>query len=253
MSELTPGPLSKKTIGVAAGLGALAALLVFSVVVTQKRTPKNAGESGAQVQLVDEGKLIGLDGAGHLNGVTDLPTEDAALLEQVLQQRKLPLTLKPVMLPKDEKVFAALAPLDEKTSNLPVFRWRPLDGAKGYRVEVQDASGQVVMRSERLTATEWMADKPLATSEAYTWSVRADTAAGMLDALPGEKRFTTMNAGDLASVQAARPYGSHLLNAAVFAKLGMRSDAERELQQLDTENAQSALLKELHVSLQIPH
>lgn len=251
MDEIKPGALSKKTIAIALSMGALAALLVSFVIIGQKRAPH--GDAGASAQLVDGGKPIALDESGHLSGVGAMPAEDAALLEQVLKQRRLPLALKPVALPKDEKVFAALSPLGEKTSNLPEFRWRKLEGAKGYRVEVLDASGQSVAVGDRVTATEWVVAKPLAGANEYTWTVRAETAAVQVDALPAEKKFVTMTAGDLAGVQEARSHGMHLLTAAVFARLGMRGEAEKELEKLDAENANSGLLKELHDSLQVPH
>lgn len=251
--EAKPGTLSTKTVLIAMGLGAVAAVLISAVVIGQKRSPQSDGDLQGEVQVLDHGKRISLDGAGRLRSDFAFTAEDSELLEQVLHQRRLPLALKPVALPKDEKVFAALAPLGEKTSNLPEFEWRKVEGASRYQVTVQDSGGQTVAQSPRVEATSWVAEKPLALSGEYTWSVRAETPAGAMEAQPAEKRFVTTTPGDMDSIQHARAKGSHLLLAAVFARLGMRSEAGRELEELRAENRESALLRSLQDSLQVAH
>lgn len=83
---------------------------------------------------------------------------------------------------RGEPGAVALAAPDESAdvTSTPVLAWHPVDGAERYRVEVVDASGEVVDSAELADTTfRAGASAPLAPGDAYRWWVRALDAGGV--------------------------------------------------------------------------
>ena len=88
----------------------------------------------------------------------------------------------------------------------PTFRWRPHDGATGYRVEVYDTSFDRVADSGWITTAEWTPPAALTRGETYLWQLTVRSSAGdvtMPKPPAPEARFAIVSASEAARLETA--------------------------------------------------
>lgn len=117
----------------------------------------------------------------------------------------------------------------------PTFKWDTVLGATAYTVYVNDASGQIVARSDELTPDrrEWLVPKPLKRGEIYAWTVTA-LVDGKEIVSPGpsapEMKFQVLSAPHLAQLSQLRRAGSHLALGVFYARAGMITETQHEFE-----------------------
>ncbi|MCI0666016.1 MAG: hypothetical protein L0220_33595, partial [Acidobacteria bacterium] len=138
----------------------------------------------------------------------------------------------------------------------PSFKWKPLDGAISYRINVinQDLPGDEMSRTD-LTTTEWRFDAPLKRGYHYRWQVIASTQAKPVYALFHNQKyanFFVLSEKILSQiVEAEKRYrGSSdaLKDLALglrYAEAGLLEEAEIKLEAYLKANPQSLIAKHL--------
>jgi hypothetical protein len=132
----------------------------------------------------------------------------------------------------------------------PVFRWTPLKDATGYRVVVGDEHFRQAAESGDLpgTATQWQPSAPLKRGMVYTWivmGIRSGESVGFhpSSAASKFKVLEEAKAKELDQLKSSSP--SHLALGVFYAREGMITNAERELQLLAQQNPDSAIARNL--------
>lgn len=135
-------------------------------------------------------------------------------------------------------------------SDRPHFAWSAPDRTVA-RVVI--ASGDsVVMTSEPVRGTEWIAARPLERGTTYDWQVRIDSGAKtVIVPAPGEPpaRFRVLDAAAEADVAAARARGDRRLLIVILAKYGLVDEARAELAHLQTDPQSAQLARAWDASL----
>jgi len=106
------------------------------------------------------------------------------------------------------------------------------------------------MTSEPLTTTSWRPAKPLVNGSTYSWQVTAvlDGRPVVSPVLPlPPARFKILGRGRAVELEQARKAyaNSHLALAALYARAGLRDEAEAELRALLRANPQSRVVRNL--------
>ncbi|PWU05482.1 MAG: hypothetical protein C5B51_14570 [Terriglobia bacterium] len=174
-----------------------------------------------------------------------LPPEYRAILEQATRSGRLEipqeiaaLHRKPELLlgaPEKPAAFGLRQPLGEAVpGGQPVFVWESLSGASAYTVSVYDEQFRKVMESPELSGTEWRPDQALTAGHIYSWTVTAqvngDRVRVPVPPAP-EAKFAVLSASEAGRLaEARRRYPEqHLLLASLFARVGVVSEARKEL------------------------
>src|SRR5262245_51215507 len=124
------------------------------------------------IALADGGRVVGLDSAGNLQGVSPLDSSTASLVKNALTTG-VPVT--PAALKEFGWVDSAIMGESDPDSvrlqwplatvlmtEYPTFKWRPVPGATKYRVIVTDSGfDRIAAESEQLAFTEWTPQDPL--------------------------------------------------------------------------------------------
>lgn len=126
----------------------------------------------------------------------------------------------------------------------PRFRWTATQGAT-YLVSVFD-EGALVMESPELSEATWRPDRALARGRPYQWQVevRLDATRVILPAPPAPPAlFRVLDARAHEELEHARAThaGEPLLLGVLYARNGLRAEAERELRRVDTEDGRRLL------------
>jgi len=246
---------------------AIAAALVVAAVIFWKPAPKpEIAKAPENLTLIkDAAGTVELEANGTLKTTASLSPAQQTLVGDVLRNGKFAQALLPAELntqpgtllgPSDKTLFTPVAPLGIVAEDRPQFEWKPLEGATTYHVAVFDKDFRQVVKSDAITGTTWFATKPLPRGTTFIWQVSAKGKSGATVTAPAppaaEARFQIVAEADSDAIIAARVQQppSHLLLAALYAKLGMKSDALRELAVLEALNPDSQILKKLHASLQ---
>ena len=185
----------------------------------------------------------------------DRENVEAALRAGRLPERALPADLtvrSSVLLGASESgMFAPLSPISAIVeTDRPCFKWQPLSGTGGYRVEVYDSDFRIAVRSPWVTQTAWTTAQPLARGKRYSWQVSAlrggATVTSPQPPAP-EARFRVLDAPAEEAIERARASGSlgHLLAAVLLAEAGMQPDAAAELTRLPAETRRIAAISKL--------
>jgi len=230
-----------------------------SSAATPEASPeRTVGAEDARVTLKDHGhrvvvepRLTGLSGTNdaELEAITEaLVAEDIPLpaivadlwgAEGALRGERL--TQFDLMRPRREVVRQAR----------PTFRWRSLKDASGYQVFIVDSKRAAVLASARLgpEVTQWRPGTPLVRGEAYSWSVSA-SIRGEEVISPGpaeaEWKFRVLAENEhrrLRRIEART--NSHLARGVLYARAGLISEAQSELQMLLDENQDSGAVRRL--------
>jgi hypothetical protein len=132
----------------------------------------------------------------------------------------------------------------------PTFRWAELKGAVSYTVSIFDPDFKRVARSEPLTKTEWVIPQALDRGAVYSWQVTAlkEGKEVVSPSRPApEARFRVLDeaaADDVEGYRRSAPK-SHLAAGVVYARAGLREDAQREFRLLVEENPRSSVARRL--------
>jgi Putative zinc-finger len=157
-----------------------------------------------------------------------------------------------------ERGFEVVEPVGRVVeSDRPTFRWSAHPSASAYRVAAFDTSFSEVAASAEISATEWTPSTPLPRGKTLIWQVTAVTPNGPVQAPTPpapEARFAVLDraqADELERVRRTDPE-SHLALAVLYARAGMREEAEREAQALAQRNPDSSLARTLAASVRPP-
>lgn len=132
----------------------------------------------------------------------------------------------------------------------PTFRWKPLNGATSYTVSVSNSDYSDITSEASLTKTHWTIDRKLKRGNVYSWQVtalkngekiKAPSAPGML------ARFQVMSKANADKLAQAREThsNSHLIMGLLYARVGLRDEAEREFKALLSANPKSTVARRL--------
>ena len=214
------------------------------------------------VSLRDGERQILLDDTGNLTGLEDLTASNRRLVKETLSSGQLrrPAVLDDLALEKsairsnaaDQPSFKLISPSQAViVENRPVFKWEPLKRALGYRVYIASRANWAGMASPTLDSStfEWIPPSTLRRGETYTWVVSAITEKGELTVPASsepERKFKVLGERDLNTlIMMKRHTSSHLALGLFYARSGLVFEAEKELQLLANENADSTFAAKL--------
>ena len=220
----------------------------------------NDGEG--QITLDQEGKLAGVD---HLpsayqrmvkKALTDQKIEKAPLLAELTQpgvrsRGAVHSVGRDGEGDTQSAKFSVIEPVGVVIqSDHPTFRWRRLDGATGYAVEVYDEWFNPLVSSPQITDHSWTAPQSLKRGAIYYWLVKAikDGQEFKAPRPPApQAKFRILDeatADELA--KARRDYASSRLTLGLlYAQAGLLNEAEVEFQALSRNNPDSELGRRL--------
>jgi len=229
-----------------------------------------------QVLTLNDGDgQVTLDAHGNVTGIESLPAAQQQAIKIALAngQVEVPRTLGELngkggelmggSNPDPAKAWAAspatlLSPLAEViVENRPTLLWKPLTGADGYIVTINNpaANYSEVAASLKVTATRWTPPRALPRGRFYTWQVTAfvkdangaeqEFTAPASEA--AEAKFRVLGQAEADEVEQARQLyaGRHLTLGLLYTRLGLLKEAERELRALAAANPESQIAQTL--------
>jgi hypothetical protein len=237
-------------------------------VVTPVVSP-NPTIDGATViaQLNDGAGQVVLDGDGKLSGVDRLPPAYQQMIKNALSSQRLEKSPLLAGLVRPDSLlrkggdnrggrFSVIDPVGIIIlSDRPTFRWSPLEGARGYVVEVYDDKLRQIITSPQLADTSWTATQSLKRGGTYSWQVTAikggeEIISPRLPAPPAKFRILNRTLAN-EIVQARRAYASsHLTMALLYTQAGLLDEAEREFRALQRANPNSTISSRLLADLE---
>lgn len=224
-------------------------------------TPSSAGNSAQVAKLSDGVGEVTIDESGRVTGLDNVSETSrqyiarAALSEQIQSADVLRrLSDQQSGLRGDDsdgKAFKLLYPSRRVViEDRPTFRWESLSGVTNYRVYVLDANGDQVSQSEELppTQTQWKAPTALRRGQIFSWVVTALIDGKDIvspSASNPEVKFAILSSNDFNELNQLKKSDSHLALGIFYARVGLLTEAERELQKLMQLNPQSELARKL--------
>jgi anti-sigma factor RsiW len=230
-------------------------------------SPDSTQEGMAIIARLNDGAgQVALSGDGKVSGIDHLPLVYRRMIEKALtsqQLEKSPLLadlakfdiLSMRSANKQGAEFSVIEPVKIVVlSDRPTFRWSPLAGATGYTVEVYDDQFNRIIISPQGADTSWTATQPLKRGGIYYWQVKAvrDGEQFISPRRPAALPIFRILDEELANEldRALRAYASsHLTLALIYTRAGLLDDAEREFHELQKANPNSAISRQLLVSL----
>ena len=212
-------------------------------------------------QLNDGSGQLTIDRDGKLSGANDLPPSYQNLIKRALTSKQLERSaqLEGLSRPSTslmgsndrEREFAVLGPAGTVLlTDRPTFSWRALEGATGYVVEVYDSSFKLVVASDQVSKTNWLAPEALSRGRVYSWQVKAlkdgDEITSPSPPAP-QARFRVLDQAKASEIsRAKRSYGSsHLVLGMLYSDAGLLREAEQEFRLLLKANPDSDVAKSL--------
>jgi predicted anti-sigma-YlaC factor YlaD len=228
----------------------------------QQRQAEALGSSPqVAVALYDGGGLLTLDKQGNLTGLESLPQQYRQTIKAALLTGRVDTPAEiaglagkagRLMGGSGEGIsFALLSPVGTVVeTDRPTFRWRPLNGATVYAVNVYDSDFNKVASSQQLSAAEWTAAGPLRRGGMYSWQVTAirDGKEITSPAPPApEARFKVLEQPKATEIENAEHSfaSSHLVLGILYKQTGLLDDAEREFKALLAANPKSSIAQKL--------
>jgi hypothetical protein len=227
---------------------------------TPNETPIEKPNSAEAIIINDRDGTVTVDRSGRVAGLNDVPAPIRGEIAQVLLSERLE---RPSILnelggqqsnlrgSKTAQPFKLIYPSRTViVSDRPSLKWEKASGATYYRVYVNDSAGHQVARSEELPSerSEWILPKPLKRGEIYVWTVVA-VVDGKEMVSPGpsspEMKFQVLSGGSLQQLNKLKKTRSHLALGVFYARIGMTTAAERELEELMRLNPKSQIAKTL--------
>jgi hypothetical protein len=224
-------------------------------------TPATVDESTIIAKLKDVHGEVTIDKTGHVTGLD----ETSEVTRQQVARAILSERIDPATVLRDLAANKSGLRGDDdsgKESRLlyptrrvliedrPVFRWGRLPDATYYRVYVLDANGNQVGQSEDLppTEAEWKPPTPLRRGQIFSWVVTAFVDGKEVVSPPAsapEMKFAVLSTNDLQELNRLKQQHSHLALGVFYARAGLLTEAEREIQHLIRLNPQSDLPRKL--------
>jgi anti-sigma factor RsiW len=228
---------------------------------------RRATEPTIVAALNDGGRRIVLDDAGNLAGLERLSESDRRAVRSALASGRVPTPPALVGLAAGGgpllgggsvegdgggAVFAPVTPVGTFVrAARPSFKWRALEGATSYVVNVFDTSFNKVATSGALKGVEWTPPAgALAHGRVYVWQVTA-VREGEAFTAPApdaaEARFKVLGDREARELDAAQRVAgdSRLALGVIYARAGLLDEAEREFRLLLEENPASATAQKL--------
>jgi hypothetical protein len=215
------------------------------------------------VVLIDGGRTVRLGEAGVLEADGLVPAEYIPLVTSALSTGQL--SVRSELLrglgsqtrsPSEADAFHLIAPVGVVSiSDRPVFRWQRVKGAQGYSVVVRDVASDHEVQSEALSKAEWKPGRGLRRGQTYSWVVIATLGDDKRLYVPGAgspaAMFKVLDRSASEELEKARtkPDRSHMLMAVLYARHGLVTEAQNELNALERENPHSAIVARLRLSL----
>jgi hypothetical protein len=236
-----------------------------ALTVKNQEGRKPLENAGVVAALNDERGRVTVDKTGNVSGLDEISQNTRQEIGEALvaERIKAPgietgLAGRPISLrgPGKGPTFKLMSPARAVIiSDRPSFEWEKLTGATSYRVLVGDLKGHEVAKSEELSANQtiWTPRTSLKRGEIYSWAVEA-TVAGKKIFSPGtsapEMRFKVLSADSAQELEQLKGVRSHVALAVFYARVGMISEAKRELQELLRLNPKSRVALKLLRTLQ---
>ena len=209
----------------------------------------------------DGGGVVAMDKEGNVTGLESLPPSYQREVKAALTNRRVEMPSEMQGLIGRTGVlmgsadsgpgFTLIGPVGTIVrAERPGFRWKALNGATSYVVEVFDSGFNKVASSEAQPGTEWSAVNPLKRGETYSWQVTAmkDGKELVSPAPPApDAKFKILDASKMRELeQAKRMYSdSHLVLGILYERAGLLDDAEREFKTLYSSNPKSQTARKL--------
>ncbi len=181
-----------------------------------------------------------LDAAKVMKGQT---IADTALLEELAQ---------PEMDVRggddDKKKIVLVSPVGTViVEDRPVLKWRPIEDASSYVVDIVDETFSPVAQSPQLEGTQWAVKESLKRDTVYMWQVTAyrdgERIEGRLNQIG---KFKVVSEGKLIEVgRARRRYTSHFELGVYYLREGLLDEAEREFRRVLARNPSSKLVERI--------
>ena len=212
------------------------------------------------VVLSDSGSSVVLDERGNLRGLEAMSgqMQDAIKIAIASGRVRMPSSVAElagsanVLMGSTEGVpFAVRSPIATAVvEQRPTFRWAELKGAVSYTVSIFDPDFKRVARSEPLTKTVWVIPQALDRGGVYSWQVTAlnEGREVVSPVRPApEARFRVLDEAAADDVERYRRSAakSHLAAGVVYARAGLREDAQGEFRLLVKENPRSSVARRL--------
>ena len=236
---------------------AIAAVLILAILPLIR-------PSTTVLALHDGSREVRLTRDGQLSGISGLTINDERRIANALRSGMVAVPPAATLLAQSGEAlrstypgassFEPLAPIGcIIVTDRPTFEWTSVPEAR-YRVEVFSDHFRPVAESGVLDTTRWTVPRPLPRGATYVWQVTAirDAHETTSPAPPApEARFAVLdeaNAQAIARLELVQPR-SHLALGVAYASAGVTAEAERELQELASENQNSADAQRLLQSL----
>ena len=217
------------------------------------------------IALNDGSQVLGLDANGKLIGLADeVSAENRRLIEAALQTRKVAVNPLPQKL--ESKPHARMGPSTEQSgfalvqpvnkiiaTTKPVFRWKTLPGAESYQLKLFDENYNLIAESGSIETNSWALprEKRLTRGGIYIWKVVATRDAAQISSNTAadwsEAKFKVVERAKAQEInEAKKRHGEfHLLFGILYARAGMRDEAEREFVLLLKANPRSKVVQEM--------
>jgi len=220
---------------------------------------KPATANSPAITIRDADVLIAYQ-AGSISGLNSIPAETRREVAAALQAGSIPQSDGLKGLEEGSSSlrgrtngdsFRLLSPARiVVTDDRPLFKWEPLVSARSYVVYVTDARGKIVAKSGALepSINQWQVSEPLKRRELYSWSVVASLDGREVvspNSSSSEIKFKILSENELAQYQDLKQTGSHLALGIFCARVGLVSEARKELGELLRLNPKSILVKRL--------
>jgi hypothetical protein len=218
------------------------------------------GETAIVVSLRDGSSEITLDKKGTLAGVAGLDPAAANAVREALANAGLskPQVLNELSGPVIKFMgqtgsappFVLISPVNTVVEDeRPTLRWEALSGGTSYTVAVFDPQFQPVAKTRLQAETEWRVPTPLRRGATYFWQVTARKGEMQITvpAAPAPRAgFKVLDSQTATDLQTARTVtDSHLVLGILYARQGLRLDAECEFEALARQNPQSPVAAKL--------
>jgi len=148
----------------------------------------------------------------------------------------------------DKKKIVLVSPVGTViVEDRPVLKWRPIEDASSYVVDIVDETFSPVAQSPQLEGTQWAVKESLKRDTVYMWQITAyrdgERIEGRLNQIG---KFKVVSEGKLIDVgRARRRYTSHFELGVYYLREGLLDEAEREFRRVLARNPSSKLVERI--------
>lgn len=218
-------------------------------------------QPGPTEALKDGNYQVRLDQKGELLGLAALPIGYHALVKDALASGAVFMPAAPTTgmgrvgtllgaAPQKEN-FELIFPIGTTVEDArPTFAWQTLPGAGGYTIFVRDTASGAEIEGQVGARPGWQPERQLVRGHVYAWMVEANLDGRRVRAPAPNKPFASfkvLDAQTAREINLARTSwsGSHLLMGLLYARAGLRSEAEKEFRNLAAANPDSETARRL--------